>query len=215
MQTSIVLADDHQVVLEGLKALLAAETDLRVVGEATDGLAVLPLVEKLQPEVLVVDLMMPGLNGLEVTRQLHQKVPRTKIVVLSMHSNEAYVVEALRNGASGYVLKQAQGRVLVEAIREVMGGRRYLSPPLSDEQLSRFEQKLSGSQLDPYETLSSREREVLQLASEGLTNAEIGKRLEIGKRTVETHRANLIRKLGLKSHADLVRFAVRRGLIAE
>ena len=215
MQTSIVLADDHQVVLDGLKALLAAEVDLRVIGEATDGLQVLPLVEKLQPEVLVVDLMMPGLNGLEVTRQLHLKVPRTKIIVLSMHSNEAYVVEALRNGASGYVLKQAPGRVLVEAIREVLGGRRYLSPPLSDEQLSRFEQKLSGSQLDPYETLSARERETLQLAAEGLTNAEIGKRLDIGKRTVETHRANLIRKLGLKSHAELVRFAVRRGLISQ
>jgi DNA-binding NarL/FixJ family response regulator len=215
MQTSVVLADDHQVVLEGLKALLAAEPDLRVIGEANDGLAVVPLVEKLQPEVLVVDLMMPGLNGLEVTRQLHEKVPRTRIVVLSMHANEAYVVEALRNGASGYVLKQAQGRVLVEAIREVMSGRRYLSPPLSDEQLSRFEQKMSASALDPYETLSSREREVLQLAAEGLTNAEIGKRLDIGKRTVETHRANLIRKLGLKSHAELVRFAVRRGLISE
>jgi DNA-binding NarL/FixJ family response regulator len=215
MQTAIVLADDHQVVLEGLKALLAAESDLKVVGEANDGLSVMPLVEKLQPDVLVVDLMMPGLNGLEVTRQLHQKVPRTRIIVCSMHANDAYVVEALRNGASGYVLKTAQGKVLVEAIREVMGGRRYLSPPLSEEQLTRFEQKMSGTQLDPYDTLSSREREVLQLAAEGLTNADIGKRLDIGKRTVETHRANLIRKLGLKSHAELVRYAVRRGLISE
>jgi len=215
MMPTVMLADDHQVVIEGLKAVLAAEQDLQVVGEAHDGLAVLPLVEKLQPEVLVLDLMMPGLNGLEVTRQLHQKHPRTRVIVLSMHANEAYVVEALRNGASGYVLKQAQGRVLVEAIREVLAGRRYLSAPLSEEQLQRFEQKLSGSQLDPYETLSGREREVLQLAAEGLTNAEIGKRLDIGKRTVETHRANLIRKLSLKSHAELVRYAVKRGLLNE
>jgi DNA-binding NarL/FixJ family response regulator len=215
MMPTVMLADDHQVVLEGLKALLAAETDLQVIGEANDGLAVQPLVEKLQPEVLVLDLMMPGLNGLEVTRQLKQKQPKTRIIVLSMHANEAYVVEALRNGASGYVLKQAPGKVLVEAIREVLAGRRYLSAPLSEEQLARFEEKLSGTQLDPYDTLSGREREVLQLAAEGLTNAEIGKRLDIGKRTVETHRANLIRKLGLKSHAELVRYAVKRGLISE
>jgi DNA-binding NarL/FixJ family response regulator len=210
-----MLADDHQVVLEGLKALLANEPDLQVIGEANDGLSVLPLVEKLQPEVLVLDLMMPGLNGLEVTRQLHQKCPNTRVIVLSMHANEAYVVEALRNGASGYVLKQAQGKVLVEAIRTVLTGKRYLSEPLSEEQLSRFEQKMTGAALDPYETLSSREREVLQLAAEGLTNAEIGKKLDIGKRTVETHRANLIRKLGLKSHAELVRYAVKRGLLSE
>jgi DNA-binding NarL/FixJ family response regulator len=215
MMPTVMLADDHQVVLEGLKALLANEPDLKVIGEANDGLSVLPLVERLQPEVLVLDLMMPGLNGLEVTRQLHQKCPNTRVIVLSMHANEAYVVEALRNGASGYVLKQAQGKVLVEAIRAVLAGKRYLSEPLSEEQLARFEQKLSGAALDPYETLSSREREVLQLAAEGLTNAEIGKKLDIGKRTVETHRANLIRKLGLKSHAELVRYAVKRGLLSE
>src|SRR4051812_19538251 len=195
MMPTVMLADDHQVVIEGLKAVLAAEPDLKVIGEVNDGLSVLPLVEKLRPEVLVLDLMMPGLNGLEVTRQLHQKRSQTRIIVLSMHANEAYVLEALRNGASAYVLKQAHGRVLIEAIREVLAGRRYLSPPLSEEQLTRFQEKMSGAQLDPYETLSGREREVLQLAAEGLTNAEIGKRLDIGKRTVETHRANLIRKL--------------------
>jgi two-component system response regulator NreC len=215
MAVSVMLADDHQVVLEGLKAMLATEPDLQVIGEAHDGLEVGPLVEKLRPEVLVLDLMMPGLNGLEVTRQLRTRVPATKIVILSMHANEAYVVEALRNGASGYVLKQSPGRELVRAIREVMDGRRYLSPPLSDEQLSRYEQQSKASSFDPYETLSAREREVLQLAAEGLTNAEIGKRLDIGKRTVETHRANLIRKLNLKTHAELVRYALKRGLIAE
>jgi two-component system response regulator NreC len=213
MRTQILLADDHQVVLDGLKALLACEADLDVVGQATDGLDVLPKVLQLRPEVLVVDLMMPGLNGLEVTRQVHQRAPETRVIVLSMHANDGYVVEALRNGASGYVLKQADARALVDAIRAVRGGRRFLSPPLSDEKLERWQRDARAAPLDLYDTLSTREREVLQLAAEGLTSAAIGERLQIGKRTVETHRANLQRKLGLKSQAELVRLAVKKGLV--
>jgi two-component system, NarL family, response regulator NreC len=209
----IVLADDHQVVLEGFKVLLGAEPDFRVVGEATDGLGVLPLVEKLHPQVLVVDLMMPGLGGLEVVRQMHNKHPEVRVAVLSMHANEAYVVEALKNGASAYVLKQAPARALVEAIRAIAAGGRYLSPPLSEDKIAEYQQRTRAATVDLYDTLSTREREVLKLAAEGLTNAEIGARLSIGKRTVETHRANLIRKLDLKSQADLVRFALHRGLI--
>jgi DNA-binding NarL/FixJ family response regulator len=212
---NIVLADDHQVVLEGFKALLGAEPDFRVLGEAHDGLAVAPLVEKLQPQVLVVDLMMPGLNGLEVVRQVRGRWPGLQVAVLSMHANEAYVVEALRNGAAAYVLKTAPARELVQAIRAIAAGGRYLSPPLCDAKIAEYEARTRSARLDPYDTLSPREREVLQLAAEGLTNAEIGGRLSIGKRTVETHRANLIRKLDLKSHAELVRFAVKRGLVAE
>jgi DNA-binding NarL/FixJ family response regulator len=213
MMIEIVLADDHQVVLEGFKVLLGGESDFRVVGEATDGLGVAPVVERLRPSVLVVDLMMPGLSGLEVTRQVHARWPEVRIAVLSMHANEAYVVEALKNGASAYVLKQAPARALVEAIRAIAAGGRYLSPPLSEEKIADYEQRTRAATVDPYETLSTREREVLQLAAQGLTNAAIGDRLSIGKRTVETHRANLIRKLDLKSQADLVRFAVRRGLV--
>jgi two-component system, NarL family, response regulator NreC len=210
----IVLADDHQVVLEGFKLLLGGESDFRVVGEAADGIDVAPLVDRLRPAVLVVDLMMPGLSGLEVTRQVHARWPEVRIAVLSMHANEAYVVEAFKNGASAYVLKQAPARALVEAIRAVAAGRRYLSPPLTEDKLADYERRTRAATVDPYETLSTREREVLQLAAQGLTNAAIGERLSIGKRTVETHRANLIRKLDLKSQADLVRFAVRRGLVA-
>jgi DNA-binding NarL/FixJ family response regulator len=157
--------------------------------------------------------MMPGLNGLEVARQVHQRAPETKVIVLSMHSNDAYVVEALRNGASGYVLKQAEARALVDAIRAVRGGSRYLSPPLSEEKLERWQRDAKAAPVDPYDTLSTREREVLQLAAEGLTSAEIGERLSIGKRTVETHRANLQRKLGLKTQAELVRLAVKKGIV--
>jgi DNA-binding NarL/FixJ family response regulator len=213
MRTQILLADDHQVVLDGLKALLAGEADFQIVGQATDGLQVLPKVLELKPEVLVLDLMMPGLNGLEVARQVRDKAPETKVIVLSMHSNDAYVVEALRNGAVGYVLKTAESRALIDAIRAVRGGARYLSPPLSEEKLARWEQDAKAAPFDLYDTLSTREREVLQLAAEGLTSAAIGTRLQIGKRTVETHRANLQRKLGLKTQADLVRFAVKKGVV--
>lgn len=214
MRTSILLADDHQVIIDGLKALLGGEPDMQVIGQATDGLEVLPRVLELKPEVLVLDLMMPGLNGLEVARQVRDRAPDTRVIVLSMHANDAYVVEALRNGASGYVLKQAEARALVDAIRAVRAGSRYLSPPLSEEKLQRWERDAKAAPLDPYDTLSTREREVLQLAAEGLTSAEIGERLQIGKRTVETHRANLQRKLGVKTQADLVRFAVRKGLVS-
>jgi DNA-binding NarL/FixJ family response regulator len=213
VKTRILLADDHQVIIDGLKALLSGEPDMEVVAQATDGLAVVPKVLEVAPEVLVVDVQMPGLNGLEVTRQVRDRAPQTKVIVLSMHANDAYVVEALRNGASGYVLKQAEARALVDAIRTVMSGQRYLSPPLSEEKLERWQRDAKAAPLDPYDTLSTREREVLQLAAEGLTSAEIGDRLSIGKRTVETHRANLQRKLGVKTQAELVRFAVKKGLV--
>jgi two-component system response regulator NreC len=213
MKTPILLADDHQVIIDGLKALLSGEPDMEVIGQATDGLQVLPKVLELKPEVVVLDLMMPGLGGLEVARQLRDRAPATKVIILSMHSNDAYVVEALRNGAAGYVLKQAEARALVDAIRAVRGGGRYLSPPLSEDKLARWETDAKAAPFDPYDTLSTREREVLQLAAEGLTSAAIGERLAIGKRTVETHRANLQRKLGVKTQADLVRFAVKRGIV--
>jgi DNA-binding NarL/FixJ family response regulator len=158
--------------------------------------------------------MMPGLNGIEVTRQVHERAPETKVIVLSMHANDAYVVEALRNGAAGYVLKQGEARALIDAIRAVRGGARYLSPPLSEEKLERWQREARSSTVDLYDTLSTREREVLQLAAEGLTSAAIGARLRIGKRTVETHRANLQRKLGLKTQAELVRLAVKKGLVS-
>jgi DNA-binding NarL/FixJ family response regulator len=213
MKTRVLLADDHQVIIDGLKVLLSSESDLEVVGQATDGLSVLPQVLELKPDVLVLDLMMPGLNGLEVARQVRDRAPDVRVIVLSMHANDAYVVEALRNGAAGYVLKQADARALIDAIRRVRGGGRYLSPPLSEEKLERWEQEAKAGPFDLYDTLSTREREVLQLAAEGFTSAEIGERLTIGKRTVETHRANLQRKLGVKTQADLVRFAVKKGLV--
>lgn len=212
-KTSIVLADDHQVVRHGLRVLLESEPTFSIVGEASDGLEAVDMLERLRPDVIVLDLMMPGMNGLEVTRQAAQRSPNTNVVILSMYSNEAYVLEALRAGAKAYVLKSATSDELIRAIRQVVSGRRYLSPPLSERAIEAYSRKAEGTVMDPYETLTTREREVLQLAAEGFTNAEIAAKLSISPRTAETHRTNLMRKLGLHSQSDLIRFAIRRGIL--
>jgi DNA-binding NarL/FixJ family response regulator len=213
MRVTIVLADDHHVMRQGLRLVLEAQEHFQVVAEAGNGLDAIALVERFNPCVLIVDVMMPGLNGLEVTRQVRQRASRTRVIVLSMYSNEAYVLEALRHGAAGYVLKEAQADELVHAVHEVAAGRRYLSPPLSERAIEAYLQKAQDTVLNPYETLTTREREVLQLAAEGRTNGDIAAALYISPRTVETHRANVMRKLGLQHQADLIRYALQRGLL--
>jgi two-component system, NarL family, response regulator NreC len=210
MTWTLLLADDHQIVREGLRALLAGETDLRLVGEAAEGLEAVRLAERLRPDVLVLDLMMPGLNGLDVTRHLARRVPETRVVILSMHAHEAYVLESLLAGASAYVLKESSSDELVKAIRAVTTGRRYLSPPLSEEALGAYSRRTGSLPPDPYHTLTAREREVLQLTAEGHSGADIAERLFISPRTVETHRANLMRKLKVRNQKELIRYAVQR-----
>jgi len=211
--TTILLADDHHVVRQGLRALLEAEPDFSIVGEAADGLQVLEQVERLRPDVLVLDLMMPGLNGLEVMREITRRSLRTRVVILSMHSNEAYVLQALRSGVAGYVLKESTASDLARAVREAAAGRRYLSLPLSERAIEVYLEKAQMTTLDAYETLTSRERQILHLAAEGLGNSEIAARLSISPRTVETHRANVMRKLNLHSQTDLIRYALRKGIL--
>lgn len=211
--TTIVLADDHQLVRQGLRALLEVESDLRVIGEAGDGLEAVRLVERLNPNVLVLDLMMPGINGLEVTRQLKKSSFQTGIVILSMYADEAYVLEALGNGASAYVLKDSNSSDLVHAVREVAAGRRYLSPPLSDRAIEVYQETAKATVIDKYETLTTREREVLHLSAEGCTSSEIASRLGISARTAETHRTHLMSKLGIHTQVELIRYALRRGII--
>lgn len=211
--TTVVLADDHQVVRNGLRALLDAEADLSVVGEAADGLETLALVERVKPTVLVADLAMPGLSGLDVTREARRRSPETRTVILSMYADEAYVLEALNNGAYGYVMKDASAADLLRAVREAAAGRRYLSPPLNLAAVEDYARRHHGAPVDLYETLTSRERAVLHLAGEGLTNTEIGARLSISGRTAESHRANLMRKLGLRGQTDLVRYTIERGIL--
>ena len=210
----IVLADDHQIVRQGLQSLLNAETDMRVIGQAATGLEAVELTDQLRPDILVTDLMMPELNGLEVTRQALQRSPGTRVIVLSMHANEAYVLQAMRNGALGYVLKDSSLEELVLAVRTVLREDRYLSEAISDDMLQLYQQKERQSALDdPYETLTNREREILQMVVEGLSSSQIADRLVISARTVETHRANLMRKLNLNSQAELIRFAIRKGIV--
>lgn len=212
-KTSIVLADDHQVVRQGLRALLETESDFSVIGDAGDGLTAISLVDRLKPDVLLLDLMMPGLNGQEVTRRVCKLSPTTRTVVLSMHSSEPYVMEALRNGATGYVLKDASCADLIHAVREVMAGRRYLSPPLSERAIDAYREKAKGVAWGRYDMLTAREREILQLVAEGHTNNEIAKRLGISPRTAETHRTHLMRKLQLRTHTDLIKYAIEQRII--
>jgi two-component system, NarL family, response regulator NreC len=210
---NIFLADDHDIVRKGLQAILSVEPDFKVVGEAKDGLETIEKVQQLQPDILVLDIMMGGINGLEVTRQLSKKCPKTGVVILSMHSNEAYVLEALHSGAKAYILKDNTTEDLVRAIREVASGRRYLSSPLSERAIEAYTQKTEPLSQDPYEQLTTREREILQLASQGWSNVAIADRLFISHRTVETHRANLMHKLGIRSNAELLQFAMLHGII--
>jgi two-component system response regulator NreC len=210
---TIVLADDHPIVRQGLRTLLAGEPGYSVVGEAADGNAAARLVEQLRPAVLVVDLMMPGLGGLEVTRKVRALPSPPQVVVLSMHADEVYVLDALQNGASAYVLKENDTAELITAVRAAAEGQRYLSPPLSERAIDSYVRQSRATPIDAFDLLTAREREVLHLVAAGNTNAAIAGLLRISPRTAETHRANLMRKLGLHSHAELARFAMQRGLL--
>jgi two-component system response regulator NreC len=213
MSISIVLADDHPVVRQGLRRFLDEEADFAVVGEAQDGLETVRVVERLHPDALVLDLMMPGLNGLDVLSVVRQRSPRTRVVVFSMYANEDFVLQALKNGAVGYVLKGCDPANVVEAVRKAANGGHYLSPSLSERAFEAYHEKAGSAAPDPHDLLTPREREVLQLAAEGNSGPEIATRLSISPRTVEMHRGNAMRKLQLKTQADLIRYALRRGMI--
>ncbi len=211
--TTAIIADDHEIVRRGLRSLLEQQGDCRIVAEAADGLSAAQAVEKLKPTLLFLDLNLPRLHGLEVLKQVRNTSPHTRVVVLSMHNDEPYVIEALRAGAAAYLLKGSESTEIGQALKEVLAGRRYLSAPLSEWAINALATRVADAS-DPLGTLSPREREVLQLAAEGFGNAEIAEKLFISPRTAETHRTNLMRKLGLQSQTDLVRFAIRKGLIS-
>jgi DNA-binding NarL/FixJ family response regulator len=215
MPLTLLLADDHQIVRQGLRAILNNVADFRLVGEAADGPEAVRLAERLEPDVLLLDLMLPGLNGLEVARHLTRRPSRTRILILSMHANEAYVFEALRAGATGYVVKDSSADELVQAIRKTAQGVRYLSRSISETALSAYIEMAEGEPLDPIKTLTFREREVLQMTVEGHSAAEIAQRLFISRRTVETHRANMMRKLGVRNQRELTRCAVQNGILLD
>jgi DNA-binding NarL/FixJ family response regulator len=214
MTISVVLADDHPVVRRGVRAILESEADFCVMGEASDGLEAVRVVERLQPDVVVLDLMMPGLSGLEALRIVRQRAPKTRVVVLSMHSSNAFIAEALKNGAIGYVLKGCSEETLIQAVRAAAEGKRFLSSSVKEIAIDAYIEQAKAGPFDPHETLTAREREVLQLAAEGKTSPEIAARLHISPRTVENHRTHLMQKLGLQNQSELVRHALRHGLIS-
>lgn len=211
--TTAIIADDHEIVRHGLRDILEHDGVCRVVAEAADGLAAVQLVEKHKPTLLVLDLNMPRVHGLEVLRQVRSSSPHTRVIVLSMHNDEPYVIEALRGGAMAYLLKGSESQDVTRAVKEVLAGRRFLSATLSEWAINALVTKPADDS-DPLHNLTQRERMVLQLAAEGLSNTEVAEKLFISPRTAETHRTNLLRKLGLQTQTDLVRFAIRKGLIA-
>ena len=213
MTVTVLLADDHPLIRRGLRNLLATESGFSVVGEAEDGLQAVQLAESLRPAILIVDLMMPNLNGLEVLRQVSRRSPKTRMIVLSMQSAEAYVVETFRSGAIGYVLKDSAPDELINAIQLALLNVKYLSPKLPERLLDIITKPLEQAKLDLYETLTDREREVFQMATEGKTAAEIARLLSISPRTVELHRGRMMNKLGFHSQTELVRYAIKRGIL--
>lgn len=208
-----IIADDHEIVRHGLRGILEHDGQCRVIAEAADGLQAAQLVDKHKPSILILDLNMPRVHGLEVLRQVKTSSPHTRVIVLSMHNDEPYVIEALRAGAMAYLLKGSESQDISRALTEVLAGRRFLSATLSEWAINALMTK-PADDADPLHSLTQRERMVLQLAAEGLSNAEVAEKLFISPRTAETHRTNLLRKLGLQNQTDLVRFAIRKGLIA-
>ena len=203
---TVVIAEDHPIVRKCIRAFLTQTTEHEIVAECGDGIAALELVKEHRPDVLITDLRMPGLDGLEVTRRVHQDYPNTAVVVLSAYSSDSYVSRAFRNGALAYLLKDSDIMELNDAITSALSGKRFISKSLA----SRTQREPTLT--DRYELLTARQREVLHLIGEGLTTPEISEKLSISGRTVEKHRSNLMQKLEVKNYADLIRFALQRGL---
>ena len=210
---TVLLADDHPIVRQGLKTLLENAREFKLVGEAGDGLELMRLAERLQPDVLILDLMMPGINGLEAIAAVKKRSGDTQILVFSMYSTASFVVAALHKGATGYVPKGCESQIILRGLRKTAAGQRFLGPPVSEKEIEKLLQESPEYQVIGKEDLTPRERQVLHLAAEGHTNREIGTQLHISSRTVEMYRANVMRKLGLHSSGDLVRYAVRLGII--
>ena len=205
----ILLADDHSVVRQGFRLILEAQPDMEVVGEASNGREAIQQAEKLRPDVVVMDVALPELNGIEATRRINQALPRTRVLALSMHKDSVYVREILRAGARGYLLKDAIDSDLVDAVRHVARGEGYISPAVSEAVLSDYRRHVT----DPIDLLTSREREVLQMLAEGKTNKEVAVALNLSVYTVDAHRGRIMEKLNLHSIGELVRFAIHNGLI--
>jgi DNA-binding NarL/FixJ family response regulator len=215
MTIKVFLADDHAIIRDGLRALLEANPDICVVGDAADGLTTVSQVRLLQPNVVVMDINMPGLNGIDATWQILADSPRVQVIILSMVGTAEHIFRALKAGARGYLLKESAGREVVEAVLAVAGGDRYLSQPVQDVLISDYiDQREHTGKTGPLELLSQREREVLVLVVDGKTSAEIGAALFLSPKTVETYRSRMMHKLGVADTPSLVRLAIQEGLVS-
>ncbi len=212
----VLLADDHTILRAGLRMMLDAQPDIEVIGEASDGRQALAEAQRLQPDLVLMDITMPEMNGIEATRQIKRALDSTRVLILTMHENEEYLFQVLRAGASGYILKEAAGTELISAIRIVYSGRFYMSPSAQSMMVGDYLQRVrSGEERDSYSALTEREREILKLVAEGHTNNQIAERLFISPKTVDTHRTHIMDKLNLHSRAELVKYAMRRGLLED
>ena len=215
MSIRILLADDHTVVRKGLRLLLESQNDFEVVADACDGRETVSLAEQFQPDVVVLDVAMPVLNGIEAARQIAAKFPAMAIVFLSMHSDEGYVLKALKSGARAYLLKDSAEQDLVAAIKAVREGKAFFSPVISKMLVEDYMRQMRERDVeDSYELLTTREREILQLLAEGKSNKDVANLLNLSLYTVETHRSNIFQKLNLHSSAELILYAVRKGVIS-
>ncbi|NOZ28994.1 MAG: response regulator transcription factor [Chloroflexi bacterium] len=213
MTIRVLLADDHAVVRDGLRLILEAQGDIAVTGDATDGREAVRLAQALQPDVIVIDIAMPLLNGIEATHQILQVCPDAQVVILSMHATSEHIYRALQAGAQGYLLKESAGQEVVEAVRAVYAGQRYLSQRIVGTVIEEYVQlRESGSSTSPLQRLTAREREILQLVVEGKSSAEIADILSLSTKTVETYRSRLMQKLDIHDLPGLVKFAIQHGL---
>lgn len=210
----VLVADDHAIVREGVRMILGQEPDIEVVGEAGDGQQALDLVATVHPQVVIMDISMPGVGGIEATQRLKATHPEVQVLALTMHEDETYVFQLLRAGAAGYVLKRAAAQDLVQAVRAAARGEAFLYPSIArkvvEDYLKRVE---SGEERERYDGLTTREKEILTLIAQGLSNQQIAEKLFISIKTVQTHRAHILEKLGLHDRTELVRYAIRKGLI--
>jgi DNA-binding NarL/FixJ family response regulator len=213
MLITIVLADPQDLVRSGIRCLLEGEADFKISGEVADGVEAVSLVQRLKPRVPIVALGMPGLTCLEITRQVQQHSPATAVIVLSTYSNEQYVIQALKSGASGYVMMYVNPGELMHAIRKVVEGHHYLSRPLSERSMETWLQRARNAARDAYETLTRREREVLRLVFDGYSSARIASHLSISRRTAESHRASVMHKLEFRNQTDLIKYVLTRAIL--
>jgi two-component system response regulator NreC len=213
METKVLLADDHAILREGLRMVLDAQPQIAVVGEAEDGRQAVEMAERLHPDVVVMDIAMPNLNGLEATRQIKRRFPEIRVVILTMHENHQYLMQIVKAGATGAVLKRSAGTELLTAIRAASHGESYFSPSIAKMMLEDYRVRLDRDHVDDPEVLTEREREVLQLVAEGKSNQEIADALVVSIKTVQTHRAHIMEKLDMHDRTELVKYAIRTGMV--